>query len=87
MRRRRRQRPGSIQNRPGCGPGQGVLAAAEGVTFVLLAALNREARRRGLFTHRAEPDLRAWLDLAALSAICDVTALTGFNAAPWSPRG
>ena len=67
-------------NRPGCGSGQGVLAAA-GVTFVLLAALNREARRRGLFEARPEPDLRQWLDLAALGAICDVTALTGFNRA------
>jgi single-stranded-DNA-specific exonuclease len=36
-------------NRPGCQSGQGVLAAA-GVTFVLLAALNREARKRGLFS-------------------------------------
>lgn len=67
-------------NRPGCGSGQGVLAAA-GVVFVLLAALNREARSRGLFAERAEPDIRAWLDLAALGAICDVTALTGFNRA------
>ncbi len=67
-------------NRPGCGSGQGHLAAA-GVTFVLLAALNREARRRGMFTARKEPDLRAWLDLAALGAVCDVTALTGFNRA------
>jgi single-stranded-DNA-specific exonuclease len=67
-------------NRPGCGSGQGNLAAA-GVVFVLLAALNREARRRGLFTSRPEPDLRRWLDLAALGAICDVTALTGFNRA------
>jgi single-stranded-DNA-specific exonuclease len=67
-------------NRPGCASGQGVLAAA-GVTFVLLAALNREARRRGLFETRAEPDLRQWLDLAALGAICDVTPLTGFNRA------
>jgi single-stranded-DNA-specific exonuclease len=67
-------------NRPGCGSGQGVLAAA-GVTFVLLAALNREARRRGLFETRPEPDLRQWLDLAALGAICDVTQLTGFNRA------
>jgi single-stranded-DNA-specific exonuclease len=57
-----------------------VLAAA-GVAFVLLAALNREARRRGLFVSRAEPDLREWLDLAALGAICDVTRLTGFNRA------
>ncbi|MDO9610216.1 MAG: single-stranded-DNA-specific exonuclease RecJ [Brevundimonas sp.] len=67
-------------NRPGCNSGQGNLAAA-GVVFVLLAALNREARRRGLFTDRPEPDIRQWLDLAALGAICDVTALTGFNRA------
>lgn len=67
-------------NRPGCGSGQGVLAAA-GVTFVLLAALTREARRRGWFETRPEPDLRQWLDLAALGAVCDVTQLTGFNRA------
>jgi single-stranded-DNA-specific exonuclease len=67
-------------NRPGCTSGQGALAAA-GVTFVLLAALNREARRRGLFATRSEPNLRAWLDLAALGAVCDVTQLRGFNRA------
>ena len=67
-------------NRPDCRSGQGRLAAA-GVTFVLLAALNREARRRGLFGDRAEPDLRQWLDLAAMGAICDVTQLVGFNRA------
>ncbi len=67
-------------NRPGCGSGQGNLAAA-GVVFVLLAALNREARRRGMFETRPEPDLRQWLDLAALGAVCDVTSLTGFNRA------
>jgi single-stranded-DNA-specific exonuclease len=67
-------------NQPGCESGQGVLAAA-GVTFVLLAALTREARRRGWFADRAEPDLRQWLDLAAMGAICDVTQLTGFNRA------
>jgi single-stranded-DNA-specific exonuclease len=67
-------------NRPDCGSGQGRLAAA-GVTFVLLAALNREARRRGLFGERPEPDLRQWLDLAAMGAICDVTQLIGFNRA------
>ena len=38
-------------NRADCRSGQGVLAAA-GVTFVLLAALNREARARGLFADR-----------------------------------
>jgi single-stranded-DNA-specific exonuclease len=67
-------------NRPGCNSGQGVLAAA-GVAFVLLAALNREARRRGLSANRPEPNLRDWLDLAALGAICDVTRLVGFNRA------
>jgi single-stranded-DNA-specific exonuclease len=67
-------------NQPGCESEQGVLAAA-GVSFVLLAALNREARRRGWFATRAEPDLRQWLDLAAMGAICDVTQLTGFNRA------
>ncbi|HEX3407048.1 MAG TPA: DHH family phosphoesterase, partial [Caulobacteraceae bacterium] len=67
-------------NHPDCESGQGMLAAA-GVTFVLLAALNREARRRGWFETRPEPDLRQWLDLAALGAICDVTRLVGFNRA------
>lgn len=68
-------------NRPDCASSQGNLAAA-GVTFVLLVALNREARRRGLFdAARPEPDIRAWLDLAALGAVCDVTQLTGFNRA------
>lgn len=68
-------------NRPGCQSGQGVLAAA-GVTFVLLAALNREARRRGLFTEeRPQPDPRQWLDLVALGEVCDVTQLVGFNRA------
>jgi len=67
-------------NRPDDRSGQGHLAAA-GVAFVLLAALNREARRRGLFSGAAEPDIRAWLDLAAMGAICDVTQLSGFNRA------
>lgn len=67
-------------NRSDCGSGQGVLAAA-GVVFVLLAALNREGRRQGLFAERAEPDIRRWMDLAALGAICDVTRLSGFNRA------
>lgn len=67
-------------NRADCPSGQGILAAA-GVTFVLLAALNRGARARGLFSERPEPDLRQWLDLAALGAVCDVTQLLGFNRA------
>ncbi|MDI7774476.1 single-stranded-DNA-specific exonuclease RecJ [Asticcacaulis sp. EMRT-3] len=67
-------------NRPGCTSKQGNLAAA-GVVFVVMAALNREAEKRGLFAERSKPDLVQWLDLSALGAICDVTALTGFNRA------
>lgn len=67
-------------NRPGCTSAQGNLAAA-GVIFVVLAALNRDAEKRGLFKDRVRPDLKQWLDLSALGAICDVTALTGFNRA------
>jgi single-stranded-DNA-specific exonuclease len=67
-------------NRQDCVSGQGVLCAA-GVILVLLAALNRESRKRGLFAERPEPDLRQWLDLAALGAVCDVTQLVGFNRA------
>lgn len=67
-------------NRPGDQSGQGILAAA-GVTFVLLAALNREAKKQGLFEGREAPDIRRWLDLAAMGAVCDVTSLTGFNRA------
>lgn len=67
-------------NRPDCQSGQGHLAAA-GVTFVLLAALNREARRRGLFESWQAPDVMSWLDMAAMGAVCDVTQLVGFNRA------
>jgi len=67
-------------NRPDCTSGQGVLCAA-GVVFVLLAALNRAGREQGLFAERPAPDLMAWLDLAALGAVCDVTQLVGFNRA------
>ncbi|MEQ8405223.1 MAG: single-stranded-DNA-specific exonuclease RecJ [Oceanicaulis sp.] len=67
-------------NQPGCASGCGHLAAA-GVTFVLLAALNREGRRRGAFKDRSEPDLMALADLAALGTICDVVSLTGVNRA------
>ena len=35
----------------------------------------------GALADRAEPDIRQWLDLAALGAVCDVTVLTGFNRA------
>ena len=67
-------------NRPDDTSGCGHLAAA-GVTFVLLAALNREGRRRGRVTAENEPDLLDWIDLAALGTVCDVVALTGLNRA------
>ena len=67
-------------NRPDDQSGQGMLAAA-GVVFVLLAALNREGRKRGLFDSRSEPDLIALAGIAALGTVCDVAALTGFNRA------
>jgi single-stranded-DNA-specific exonuclease len=67
-------------NRQDCASGMGMLSAS-GVTFILLVALNREARRRGLFTDAGEPDVREWLDLVALGTICDVMQLVGFNRA------
>jgi single-stranded-DNA-specific exonuclease len=67
-------------NQPGDASGCGHMAAA-GVTFVLLAALNREGRRRGGFADRQEPDILALADLAALGTICDVVPLTGVNRA------
>jgi single-stranded-DNA-specific exonuclease len=67
-------------NQPGDASGCGHMAAA-GVTYVLLAALNREGRRRGAFQDRPEPDLLGFADLAALGTICDVVPLTGVNRA------
>ena len=62
-------------NRPDDSSGLGHLAAA-GVTFMLLAALNRETRKRGL---GGEPNLMHYLGLAALGTVCDVVPLTGIN--------
>lgn len=50
--------------------------AAVGVTFVLLAGLNRAMRGRG-----PVPDLMRWLDLVALGTVCDVVPLRGLNRA------
>jgi single-stranded-DNA-specific exonuclease len=58
------------------------MLCAAGVAFVVLVALNRELRRRNLFTaERSEPDLFAALDLVALATIADVMPLTGLNRA------
>ncbi len=64
-------------NRPDDESGLGFLAAA-GVTFMLLAGLNRELRRRG---HKDVPDILALLGLTALGTICDVVPLTQLNRA------
>jgi len=57
--------------------GLGHLAAA-GVTFMLLVALNREARRKSL---GEGPKLLDLLGLTALGTVCDVVPLTGVNRA------
>ena len=52
--------------------------AAAGVTFMLLVALNREARVQNFSNI---PDLFDYLDLTALGTICDVVPLKGLNRA------
>lgn len=67
-------------NRPDDRSGCGHLAAA-GVVFVLVAALNRLARQRGLAPPGGLPDPMKWLDLAALGTLCDMAPLKGVNRA------
>jgi single-stranded-DNA-specific exonuclease len=67
-------------NRLDCKSGQGALTAA-GVVLVTLAAVNREARKRGSIGSNNLPDLIQMLDLAAIGTVCDVAPLTGFNRA------
>ncbi|MBB4660022.1 single-stranded-DNA-specific exonuclease RecJ [Parvularcula dongshanensis] len=65
-------------NRPDDSSGLGGLSAA-GVVFMVLVGLNRELRRRGRFIAAPEPKLLQWLDLVALSLVCDVMPLTGLT--------
>jgi len=67
-------------NRPDCKSGHGFLAAA-GVVFVMVAALNRLARKRGVAPPDGLPDPMKWLDLAALGTLCDMAPLRGVNRA------
>lgn len=61
--------------------GHGNLCAA-GVTFLVLVAVTRELRRRGVYGKgTAEPDLMSELDIVALATVADVVPLTGLNRA------
>ena len=61
--------------------GLGMLCAA-GVTFMLIAALNRDLRENGWWNEqRPAPDVLQYLDLVALATVCDVVPLTGLNRA------
>ncbi|MGB6231390.1 MAG: single-stranded-DNA-specific exonuclease RecJ [Litorimonas sp.] len=62
-------------NRPDDESGLGHLAAA-GVTFMLIVALNREAKRRGL---DPKVDNRELLGLTGLGTVCDVVPMVGLN--------
>ena len=62
-------------NRPDDESGLGYLAAA-GVSFMLVVALNRAAKARGL---SPELDIRELLGLTALGTICDVVPMRGLN--------
>lgn len=63
---------------PGCSYPFKMLAGV-GVAFNLLVALRGCMRREGMFGAGDEPDLREWLDLAALGTIADVVPLVGQN--------
>ncbi len=67
-------------NRPDCTSGQGHLAAA-GVVFVLVVAINRLARARGVSPKGGLPDPMRLLDLCALGTLCDMAPLRGVNRA------
>jgi len=51
--------------------------SAAGVAFMTVVAVNRALRAAGFFATRSEPDVRRFLDLAALGLVCDVMPMTG----------
>ncbi|MBU1222227.1 MAG: single-stranded-DNA-specific exonuclease RecJ [Gammaproteobacteria bacterium] len=65
-------------NQPGCGFASKNLAGV-GVMFYVLLALRAELRQRGTYAEKAEPDLRALLDLVALGTVADVVRLDANN--------
>ena len=67
-------------NRPDDTSGYGHLAAA-GVVYVMLAALNAEARKRGIAPPTGLPNILEWLDLCALGTLCDMSPLHDANRA------
>lgn len=65
-------------HQPGC-PFPSKELSAVGVTFHLLLALRKRLREEGFFNGRAEPNLKAALDLVALGTVADVVPLVGAN--------
>jgi single-stranded-DNA-specific exonuclease len=65
-------------NQPGCEFASKNLAGV-GVMFYVLLALRAELRERGAYSDKAEPDLRALLDLVALGTVADVVRLDANN--------
>jgi single-stranded-DNA-specific exonuclease len=53
--------------------------SAAGVAFMGIVAINRALRRAGFFAGKTEPDLKRFLDLAALGLVCDVMPMTGLT--------
>ena len=61
--------------------GLGDLCAA-GVTFMLIATLNKLLREQGFWNdEHPAPDILQYLDLVALATVCDVVPLKGLNRA------
>ncbi|MDR2107224.1 MAG: single-stranded-DNA-specific exonuclease RecJ [Holosporaceae bacterium] len=52
-----------------------------GLSFMCIAGVNRLLRETGFYENRPEPDLKNYLDLAALATVCDVVDLKGLNRA------
>lgn len=55
--------------------------AAVGVAFLVMVALNNKLRGSGYYAEqgRAEPDMKAFLDLVALGTVCDMVPLVDAN--------